>query len=226
MPVNRVAAGTEVKRLSLLGHFSLYLLSTKAGPVLVDTGPPALYWLLRRRLAEHGLTPSDLSGVVLSHFHIDHSGSAARLVEAGVNVWALAADAAILRGDAPHPGYGTASLGILDRLESLLPGTPRLPEVRTLPANETLFGSEWQVIATPGHSPGSLALYDQRAGDLISGDTLVAAFGVPSGPHAFFTPDMDAALRSARALLDLEPARILPGHGPILPASRWVHLRR
>lgn len=215
-----------VERLNLFGHFSLYLLPTKAGPVLVDTGPPALYWLLRRRLAEHGLTPGDLSGVVLTHFHIDHSGSAARLAEAGATVWALDADAAILRGDAPHPGYGTASLGVLERLESLLLGAPRLPGVCTLRPNEALLDSEWQVIATPGHSPGSLALYDERAGDLISGDTLVAAFGIASGPHAFFTAEMEAALCSARALLDLEPARILPGHGPILPASRWAHLRR
>lgn len=215
-----------VERLSLLGHFSLYLLRTKAGPVLVDTGPPLLYPLLCRRLAERGLAPGDLSGVVLTHFHIDHSGSALPLVEAGVPVWALEADAAILRGEAVHPGYGSLAYGVLERLETLVLGTPRLPDVRTLPTGGSLFESEWQVVHAPGHSPGSLALYEQREGDLISGDTLVAALGIASGPHALFTAEMDTAVRSARALLDLEPVRVLPGHGPILPAARWAHLRR
>lgn len=155
--------------------------------------------------------------MVLTHFHLDHVGSAARLAECGVPVWALDADAAILRGTAAHPGYGDAGSGILAGLEQLVLGTPHLPAVRSLTPNSALFDSEWRIVAAPGHTPGSLALFDEASGDLISGDTLVAAFGFATGPHALFTPKLAQSQRSAELLLDLDPVRILPGHGPILP---------
>ena len=72
---------------------------------------------------------------------------------------------------------------------------------------------------------GSLALWNKNSGELITGDTLVADWGTPKGPHPVYTADLPQAQASARALLDLEPKIICPGHGPVVSAGRFEKLR-
>ena len=53
-----------------------YLLPHDDGAALVETGPASTAAMLQARLAEHGLTPNDISEVFLSHIHLDHAGAA------------------------------------------------------------------------------------------------------------------------------------------------------
>ena len=85
--------------------------------------------------------------IVLTHHHWDHVGAAAELRKAtGAPVIASAIDAPIITGEKPYPG---------DR-----PYTP-CPVDQTVAHGDTLtIGSMiWQVIGTPGHTPGSICLY-------------------------------------------------------------------
>lgn len=96
---------------------------------------------------------------------------------------------------------------------------------------------DWQVIPTPGHTPGHLALF--RAGDraLIAGDAVLtvdlnSVSGALSqrhtlgGPPRFATWNWRAATESVSELARLEPGVLAPGHGrpmvgPVLaPALR------
>lgn len=53
-----------------------YLLPHADGAVLVETGPGSTAAMLQARLAEHGLTPNDVTDVLLTHIHLDHAGAA------------------------------------------------------------------------------------------------------------------------------------------------------
>jgi glyoxylase-like metal-dependent hydrolase (beta-lactamase superfamily II) len=65
------------------GHERLiasYLLDTADGPALVDCGPSSCLDALRAGLRAHGLQPTDLRHLLLSHIHLDHAGAAGTLV--------------------------------------------------------------------------------------------------------------------------------------------------
>jgi glyoxylase-like metal-dependent hydrolase (beta-lactamase superfamily II) len=81
-----------------------------------------------------------------------------------------------------------------------------------------------EVIDVPGHSPGQIALFDERDKTLIVGDAFqtqggIAVAGVvrPFFPlPAWFTKDKALALESAKKLLALSPSRLAVGHGRVL----------
>jgi len=67
------------------------------------------------------------------------------------------------------------------------------------------------VLHTPGHTEGSISLFDQSAGLLLSGDTLFfGGWGRTDLPGG----DAAAMLNSLSRLRTLDPAtRVIPGHG-------------
>jgi len=70
------------------GTIAAYLLRHDDGAALVETGPGTTFPMLQARLAEHGLTPADLSAVLLTHIHLDHAGAAGHLAEHGATIYA------------------------------------------------------------------------------------------------------------------------------------------
>ena len=74
-------------------------------------------------------------------------------------------------------------------------------------------GLEVKVIPTPGHTPGGVCFYVEKAGVLFSGDSLfrhsIGRCDLPGGNEAQLT----GALRD-RVLTLPEEVRVLPGHGP------------
>ena len=71
-----------------------------------------------------------------------------------------------------------------------------------------------EIIATPGHSPDHLCFFDREAGDVYCGD--LARRGGTIVIPARKGGDLRAYLASLRLIKDLEPRRLLPGHGPIV----------
>lgn len=70
-----------------------------------------------------------------------------------------------------------------------------------------------KVIAVPGHSPGSLALYDEKDGWVITGDALfqgsIGRTDLPGGNHAQLVKAITEKLLSLP-----DNVVVLPGHGP------------
>jgi glyoxylase-like metal-dependent hydrolase (beta-lactamase superfamily II) len=73
---------------------------------------------------------------------------------------------------------------------------------------------ELEIIPTPGHAPDHLCFFDRRSGDLFCGD--LARLGGTVVIPAHTGGDLRAYLASLRRVRDLAPARLLPGHGPIV----------
>jgi ribonuclease BN (tRNA processing enzyme) len=66
MKVRFLGTGTSVPSLKRLS--SSYLVSTERQRFLVDVGPSVV-----RRLLEEGFTVDDVDGVMITHFHVDHT---------------------------------------------------------------------------------------------------------------------------------------------------------
>jgi len=128
-------------------------------------------------LDQHKLFPSY---IILTHGHFDHIGAVSALAteyrgrygDAGKNVTIAihAADAEYLGPDAfsAHNRSIKAVLGNSVNIEMLLDPQPS-PD-KLLQEGDTL--GPFSVLHLPGHSPGSIALWDEKAGVLFSGDTL------------------------------------------------------
>ena len=65
-----------------------YLLPHADGVALVETGPGSTVPMLQAQLADHGLTPADISEVLLTHIHLDHTGAAGHLAQHGATIYA------------------------------------------------------------------------------------------------------------------------------------------
>ena len=76
------------------------------------------------------------------------------------------------------------------------------------------------VIHLPGHSPGSIALYFQAEGVLISGDTVIVQKGRPTPPPRLFSQDPEETMSAIWRLTALDFEILCPGHGnPIMSGA-------
>jgi glyoxylase-like metal-dependent hydrolase (beta-lactamase superfamily II) len=77
-----------------------------------------------------------------------------------------------------------------------------------------------EVIHTPGHTVGSICLFNRDKKILFSGDLIRNENGVMEGPPPQFTPDPGKAACSLEKIADFDFDTLLPGHGnPILSGA-------
>ena len=73
--------------------------------------------------------------------------------------------------------------------------------------------NNYRVIHTPGHTPGSIALYNSDNGVIFVGDTLTYDGNKVGGPPSFLINDNEALKKSIKKITDVEPNTMLSGHG-------------
>lgn len=167
-----------------LGFVSAYVLARGNTAAIVDTGVAGSADAIGETLATLGLNYSDVAHVVLTHNHGDHAGSIGEVLAQAVNATAYA---------------GEADLGSI-------PG-----DIRGLVGGEDIFGFE--MLPTPGHTPGHMAVIDHQAGLLVAGDAIFTEDGgVVEGPERFFN-DIPLSHDSIRAMAALTFNTLLVGHG-------------
>jgi glyoxylase-like metal-dependent hydrolase (beta-lactamase superfamily II) len=152
----------------------------------------------------------DLTRVLNTHWHSDHVGGNALLQAAGAGIAASAPDAdAVARRD---PGCCVAEY--LDQPVAPYTVDEPLDDGQVL----RLGDADWEVVRTPGHTPGHLSLWQPEEGLMAVGDAL-SDYDVGWVNLALDGPDAAAtALASLQRLADLSPRVVLPAHGP-LPAD-------
>ena len=193
------------------------------GDVLLDSGTRWSWRRLRRELA--GVA---LAAHALTHGHPDHQGCSRRVCETyDVPLWCGAGDA-----DAVESGDWLSLLpdNPLTRYGGRVWAGPPCPVARRLVEGDEVGGFE--VLETPGHSPGHISLWREDDGVLLTGD-VVANFtpwlvrrGEPMLPPWFFTPEPERNVASARRLAALRPQTVCFNHGPPMrdpaPFMRFV----
>ncbi|MGH9005576.1 MAG: MBL fold metallo-hydrolase, partial [Acidimicrobiia bacterium] len=78
-----------------------------------------------------------------------------------------------------------------------------------------------QIVATPGHTPGHICVFDPDTRLLVTGDGVVGKPEGVAGPSPQYTEDMTAAHASVKKLAGLDFDTLLFGHGePIEGGAR------
>jgi glyoxylase-like metal-dependent hydrolase (beta-lactamase superfamily II) len=208
-----------VHAIDKLGIGRAYLYAEADKLTLVDTGLPKSVTKIFAVIDALGRKPEDVRQVIVTHYHNDHAGSLADVVDrSGAQVLAHPLDAPVLRGERPPAPANTNA--IMKRLLSATdPGlhAPRPVHVdrEVNDGDEVDLDGGARIIHTPGHTPGSISIYLQARRLLFAGDAVANLLGVRP-PIGWFTEDHEAARASIRKLAELDFDVALFGHGPPL----------
>lgn len=205
-----------------LGPSVCYVIETRDGPVLIDSGLEADAGPLKEEMARLLLDWHNIKAVLLTHVHGDHCGGAQNLRDnARARIHAGRGDAQVLRAGTPKISFFSAF--------HMPNHSPHKTEVDVeLDGGEKLeFGDVTiEAVGTPGHTPGSICYLLKTAGKTLffSGDVIMHLGNEkPLGTYsAYLAPkyrgDPKTYLESLKKMGAMPaPDLVLPGHPPIGP---------
>jgi len=171
---------------------NIYLVAGKT-LVLIDTGMKGDGHAVLEAIRGIGRQPSEASHILVTHGHIDHTGSLALLKrETGAQVIAGAGDRDFIEGRRKTAAMGREGFGgklfkiALYLMETVFFKYEPAGVDSALMADTELRLSDVRVqaIATPGHSPGSFSFYLPDKKIIFTGDALtgVSKPGLPPRP--------------------------------------------
>lgn len=169
------------------GFVSAYVLVRGGEAAIVDTGTDGSGAAIEEALSSLGLVPGDVRHIVLTHNHGDHVGGLGELQASMVNATV------------------SAGPGDVDTIQTSL----ALQEVGD---GDEVFGLG--VVGTPGHTAGSISVFDTDTGLLVAGDALNGdGSGGLIGANERFTADLATAGDSIAKMAALAPSTVAFGHG-------------
>jgi glyoxylase-like metal-dependent hydrolase (beta-lactamase superfamily II) len=222
---------------------SAYLLAGDGADTLVDCGVAAAPTpdgdpgpdgtaALEAALATCGSSFERIERLVVTHAHIDHFGLAGEVVRrSGGQLWMHRhTDLDLAKYSDPDEAVDTRELMLADHglygpeltatsrgLCDWLPLMPSIGRPSTLLDGGERFTAgdrTWEVVHTPGHSPGHVCLWSAADRLLCSGDHLLQVVSPPVTFERGFERDpMGSYLASLERVEALGPDLTLPGHG-------------
>lgn len=202
-------------QLTVLGCINCYLVREEDGFTLIDTTIGGQAPKIMQEARKLGMP---ITRILLTHAHADHVGAMDALHEAlpDAQVAISERDARFLAGD--------KSLDASEPQATLRGSYVTCQTKPGLLLHEGDRVGSLEVIATPGHTPGHIALLDTRDRSLIVGDAFQTMAGVAvSGTFKILFPlvamatwHKGMALKSARKLLELQPTILAAGHGRVV----------
>ena len=169
-----------------LGSVNAYVLVRGKETAVVDTGTPNNASKIADVVRTAGLGWDSVHHVILTHYHPDHIGSVGEVLGAAPKATAYAGAADIPQIKSPRP-------------------------IKAVGDNDEVFGL--RVIATPGHTPGHVCVFDPAGSLLILGDAMHNMDKKLAGPNPQYTADMAQAHQSVKKLAKLKFQRAVFGHG-------------
>lgn len=236
--VEQVAPG--IWRITMPLPFALrwvnaYLLQGDGEYCLIDAGlatPDAEAFMLQGLVAA-GISPPQLSTMVLTHAHPDHIGLAGRFQQASgapvfmlrmerqrmQGIWAAEDSQAVESVSTYYIKYGMppeesalekGAMAATRRLVTVPQQVTSLEEGQQV----RLAGELYEVIWTPGHADGHICLWRASDGVLIAGDHILPRISpnISLYPNSRPNPLQDY-LDSLKKVRDLPARLVLPGHG-------------
>ena len=204
-----------------------YLIRDGDVVVLIESGPGSTLASLEAGLRAHGLSPADVTHVLLTHIHLDHAGAAGRLARSGAHIYVHPVGAPHLL----HPEKLLASAARIygDKMDTLWGEFLSVPEGQlhvVEDAQEIVAGRlKFLALATPGHAEHHHAYLFEDV--CFSGD--VGGVRIPGFPYLRVPmPPPELHLEKWRATLkrlrQQTFSRIAPTHFGLFDDPDW-HLR-
>ena len=201
----------EQVEMANLFDSNIYLLSGDR-TILIDAGTgfqsdeviPSLKKMLNGR-------PLDV--MILTHRHYDHVGGAGAVIkEFNPKVYAGKMDAEPLRKGDVTSTLGADFGGELEPMDIIDLNDGEIVDIGA---------HKLRVIETPGHTIGSISLYDEVTRSLFTGDTVFVG-GI--GRYDLPTASVDKLIESLKRLSELNINGFYPGHGPYVTEGGNKHI--
>ncbi len=207
-----------------------YLIKTKAGYILVDTGYSNQRNNIENALDSAGVQPGNLTLILLTHGDFDHTGNGKYLREKYQSKIAMHKDdlGMVEHGDLFYSRTGSNIIirklakMILPLLRMNLKKSDHFTPDIYLEEGDDLseYGFSAKVVHTPGHSRGSIGFLTTE-GDLFIGDLLEnnEKRGPVKGSLIDNSMDLDASIDK---LINLSLNTVYPGHGNPFPMEDFI----
>ena len=186
---------------------------------LIDAGLMGQGSYKLRSIREAGFQLEDIKRVIMTHTHLDHIGCLAEICEKipGLEIWVHEKEALPLEQGDESTVYGMEAFRNMCQVQfSLKPGFFSFHVDRKLQGGDSLSigGQTWEVLHIPGHSLGSIALYDPSGKILIPGDVVYADYSI--GRFDLHGANGATLKDSLVRLAELDVKILLPGHNRIV----------
>jgi hydroxyacylglutathione hydrolase len=195
---------------------NIYLLIDKGNVTLIDTGTGLSVQSVYGYIESLGLKKEDIKKVILTHVHIDHSGGLPKIVKD------VSPKVCVYESEAQYIESGKGSVILSTMMGLSYP--PTKVDVRIRNGDVLKIGEHrLKTINTPGHTAGSICLFEEEKGILFSGDTVFAdgSFGRVDFP----TGDAEALIESIGMLATLDVKHLFPGHMRVVLNEGREHIK-
>ncbi|MCJ2534379.1 MAG: MBL fold metallo-hydrolase [Candidatus Thermoplasmatota archaeon] len=175
-------------------------------PTVIDTGT-GLYNKEIMEAIKKFTDPATIKQIILTHEHFDHVGGTLDILKAtNDNAKVFAHKNAVNKLKKGESSFARLLGCVMPKIQVDTPLSDG--------ENVVLGDEEFEVMYTPGHSLGSMCLYNKGKKVLISGDTIFAhgdfgRYDLPGG-------NFQSLVQSIQRLSDLDIIHLYPGHGPIV----------
>ncbi len=176
--------------------------------ILIDTGTGFRHDELIKEIEEN-ISPDKIDYVILTHEHFDHCGGVKKIKEGtGAEIMMHEIAAAVVENGKPIYSSFFGAVQEKCRVDIKLSGGEIID----------IGEGKLEIIHTPGHSPGSISIYESRSKTLFSGDTVFSGGYV--GRTDFYGGNLNELKNSIKKLSMLDVETLCPGHEEMVDNGR------
>ncbi|MEM3526068.1 MAG: MBL fold metallo-hydrolase, partial [Candidatus Jordarchaeaceae archaeon] len=185
--------------------------------LLIDSGTSQTTDKILKTLEEFKISPETISAIIITHEHYDHGAGAAELLKRMPTAMVFASEktAEILRNPSMFEEKSKKYYGEAAALVSPYPPVENVETVEEGDSVELGEGVSLEVVELPGHTPGSIGLFESKTRTFFAGDAVCNYneqhdfYMPPSFPELF---DYEMYLKSLDKILSYKLEYLCMGH--------------